>query len=210
MIIIGRITVERKKRQLLLFRGACWLSSSRSQPQLWSSAATRAECHQAGPAAVSSTVSTEQPDLNKASSFNSGTSEWGYLSRLWFSCSVDVRKGKKKRKEKGNKVVALTCWRVITTKSREGKRSGCEEDKRETWQSLHGHPRMSLLSHSDSSSVTFKRADNCTNSSCHTVFFLKKKGQVVPASFISNWTGSSTLDGPENTSKNKTHWSDNW
>lgn len=81
---------------------------------------------------------------------------------------------KRKKKEKGNKVVTLTCWRVITTKSKEGKRSGCEEDKRETWQSLHGHPRMSLLSHSDSSSVTFNRADNCTDSSCHT-FWKKKK-----------------------------------
>lgn len=81
---------------------------------------------------------------------------------------------KRKKKEKGNKVVALTCWRVITTKSREGKRSGCEEDKRETWQSFHGHPRMSLLSHSDSSSVTFNSADNRTNSSCHT-FWKKKK-----------------------------------
>lgn len=57
--------------------------------------------------------------------------------------------------------------------------------------------------------VTFNRADNCTDSSCHT-FWEKKKGQVVPASFISNWTGSSTLDGPESTSKNKTHRSDNW
>lgn len=43
-----------------------------------------------------------------------------------------------------------------------------------------------------------------------TPFGRKKKGQVVPASFISNWTGSSTLDGPESTSKNKSHRSDNW
>lgn len=142
MIIIGGITgwKEKKNGTCCFDKEPVGFSGSRSQPQLWSRGATSTECHQAGPAAVSSTASSEQPDLNKASSFTRGTSEWGYLRRLWFSCSVDV--GKKK---KANKVVVLTCWRVITTKSREGKRSGCEEDERDVTR-LPRTPRNCLCS----------------------------------------------------------------
>lgn len=74
MIIIGRVAAAKEKKwHLLLRRRACWLSGSRNYDP---------ECHQAGQAAVISTVS-----------------KWAAWSQqgLRFSCWGDVRKDKKKK-----------------------------------------------------------------------------------------------------------------